>query len=295
MLGPISPESASLGLRRWPLRRSIALLAALTACTPEGTQASIDSEVHVVRLLELGRITEGVSEGFDLDGVVTSEGDPTGCGQSDHVDAEGRPGIDNALGSLLPILDLTEASVLGLLLQGAVTSGELLLMMEISTWEDGSETFRLLRGTTEPLVGTDGLLLAGQTFDLDPTISVAEPVPAERDDEGAVIATDFDFDLPLEILRAQLDLQFQQAAVRMGPADAEGRRKGVLAGGAPWAPIVEELNSTPIDESVKQILSSIVADLADLRPGPDGRCTAISASLSFETVPGFIYADQLLE
>ncbi len=275
------------------MRVCLWLSLACVACAGPGEDPSTgdapSTEVYVIRTITIGRVEDGVSDGFDLDHVSTALGDPTGCGQTDWVDPSGQTGIDNAMGSIMPLLDGTEAAVAGTLLQGAVDSGELLLLLEVSHDTRGP-AFRMLRGNSEALLGTNGLLLPYQTFDLDPEVSGGDPVAASSDADGNMVATDFAFQLPLEILRAQLSFAFNSTAIRVGP-DEGGVRSGVVGGGAPWEPIVAELDTTPIDDSVKAILSTVVAQKADLDPDEQGVCRSMSAVFTFDAVPAFVYPD----
>jgi len=134
----------------------------------------------VVRTLGIGRVAEGISAGFDLDASVTAPGGPTGCGVGDHVDPDGTTGIDNAFAGLMPFLDSTEAAALEPLLQQKINEGELTLLIEIAglddTEQDDCVAVRMLRGSGLPQLGTDGLILEDQTFELDETVQVLPSV-----------------------------------------------------------------------------------------------------------------------
>ena len=81
----------------------------------------------VIWSLGFGRIEDGISPGFNLDGVHTETGASTGCGVTDLQSADGRTGIDNALGAIIPLLEVTEASAAESLLEDGIRSGDLLL------------------------------------------------------------------------------------------------------------------------------------------------------------------------
>src|SRR5690349_652528 len=94
----------------------------ILACAPPPETCATDAEPEalVVREILLGRIEDGVSEGFDLDGVVSEEDGATGCGVGDTVTPEGVPGVDNALARLIPLLELTEAVAVEGLIQNSI-------------------------------------------------------------------------------------------------------------------------------------------------------------------------------
>ena len=118
-----------------------------------------DNFAAVMTSLQFARIDENDrSHGFDLDEHTTEEGHTTRCGGPDQVDWEGRVGIDNALGALIPILELTEAQAVEALLSDGIRSGSLLLLLEMSGVRDPQDDpcvdLTLSHGLGTPLLST---------------------------------------------------------------------------------------------------------------------------------------------
>ena len=249
----------------------------------------------VVRTLGIGRVAEGISAGFDLDASVTAPGGPTGCGVGDHVDPDGTTGIDNAFAGLMPFLDSTEAAALEPLLQQKINEGELTLLIEIAglddTEQDDCVAVRMLRGSGLPQLGTDGLILEDQTFELDETVQVLPSVEGAVTD-GVLEVRGISFDLPVVVFDFDMVLELTDAALRLDLAD-NGTAAGVLGSGFRWQPLLEELLTTPIDITLQKALPVLIAQLADLRPDEEGVCQELSAVLEISTAGAFVFEDAL--
>ncbi len=264
----------------------------LMACGPSDPVPPVcPSEHAVVSALRFGRIDDGVSPGFDLDGVASSSGDGTGCGKADLVDPSGVVGVDNAFGALLPVLEATEAAALEPLVQDFINNGTILLITELSGFNAeapaGCGAFRVLPGAGEPLVGTDGLLLAGQTLDLDPGPH-ADPVPAALDGDDVFVAHDFGFDLDIQIFDAAVHLPVQGATVRMVRDDPD-HFTATLGGGFLVDAILDSLLGTGIDAALQDALPGILGAAADLDLDADGTCESVSVSLEVDAVSVWVY------
>jgi len=113
----------------------------------------------------------GVAPGFDLDAKVSEEGDEGSCGHGDFMSPEGESGIDNQLALLTPLFDQVGIGAIEGFVQAAVESGGLLIMWQVDGIDDPVNdddiTVTLRFGTGAPLLGTDGLLLSGQSFHLN--------------------------------------------------------------------------------------------------------------------------------
>ncbi len=252
-----------------------------------------ESTALVFRSMRAERAVGGVSLGFDLDGAVTDSGDALGCRQDDRVAPDGTPGIDNQVAELLPLLDLVAEGTLDAFLQNAIDEGRLLLIPELQS-RGGQLELRLLRGAGAPLLGSDGLLLDHQTFDLHPekpllgtapTGSVAGTLePGERLEAGP-----FDFDLLLVVFDILYELRLDAARLRID-VDEEGVGHGVLAGAVSLEQLrrVAEVAGDRGGIDLIGLFGSTLDDLADLERDPRGRCQAMSIVTSFETVPAFV-------
>lgn len=243
-----------------------------------------------------GKGTTRVTEGVDLDGRTSDKTDDASCNQVDFDDAAGHHGIDNQFGILLPLIETAVgAEVLDGIIQGGINGGNLLLMLEIdhasSLVNDPCVTLKFTVGKGTPALGTDGVLLAGQTFDLDPTapVGVGENSSIEK---GELSSTPFVAVLPINLLGQKFTLNIQGAKLRFS-IDEEGVIRGVLGGGI----LLSELTAL-----VKQIQGAsgegldlvetflpIAATSADLAPDAEGLCQQLSVSMTFRAVPAFIF------
>lgn len=272
------------------------MLCLLVGCAVEVDEQVVcpEPQLAVVRTMRFSRIVDGRSDGFDLDGEASTGSDGTGCNQADVLSPEGTLGVDNALASLLPLLELTEARVVEELMQLAIDSGELLILLELPADDAPAScsNFRVLRADDLPLIGTDGKLLAGQTLALDVGVADLPVVPASEGPDG-LQARDFQFELPIQVFDADLHFVFDSSAVRIDPPvpGEEGPLTGIIGGGAAWEPVVEQLDQTGIATEVKQILRSAVGQIADLSPDEGGVCRSMSAAFTFEAVEAFVYDD----
>ena len=246
-----------------------------------------------VRTLVFGRAEEGVSHGFDLDDVVTVGGDATGCGVEDYVSPDGTAGVDNAMAGLLPFLESTEAAALEPLIQQKINEGEVLLILEVAGFDDAQNDdcveVGFLRGMGIPQLGSDGLLLADQTYELDP--SVGEPVRAKgaiRD--GVLEVQDLGFLLPIVVFDFGIVLDLHSVALEV-TFDDDGGGELVLGAGFEWEPLLEELLTTPIDQVLVDALPILLGGLADLSPNELGVCQELSVVMEMGAAGAFVFDD----
>ena len=251
------------------------------------------SDTRVLIFNTLGFVhREGlVSEGFDLDARVSDTSDAQGCYQPDLTAPDGTPGIDNALSGLLPALEATEARVLETLLQEFVNRGDILLAIELedvdSVENDGCVNVNILAATGPVMLGTDGSIEPGQTFDRDPAVPVIRAEHATITD-GVLRIRDTDFRLVVQVAGADVDLTMEHAefAVRLAP---DGTASGVLAGGVSVSRLEALIDTLATD--VAELAKQLIRTVADLEPTPEGGCAAISTVFHFTATPAFFYAD----
>ncbi|MCK6504239.1 hypothetical protein L6R53_12695 [Myxococcota bacterium] len=239
---------------------------------------------------------DGSSDGFDLDGEATETGDDgVGCGIPDMVGLDGTEGVDNAFARLLPVLETTEFIGVEAIIDAAIQSGEVLLIPEIAGAEslvaDDCVTVGLRRGAGDPMLDTNGELLASQTLDLDPAFADVEvgelPIVA-----GSVQARPFSLSLPVSILNADLSFDIAGGAIRYDLA-ADGTLSGVMAGGLSTAYLREVASTENVSAEVFELVDSVVDSVADLAPDDQGQCTQISITLGFSAVPVYVFEDAL--
>lgn len=236
----------------------------------------------------------GISRGFDLDGAVSTAGGSDGCGKGDFVDPEGVPGIDNGFAALMPLLESTEAVALEGLIQDAINGGQLLLLYELEGVDDLENdpqvNLTVWRGEGVPMLGTDGAIEPGQTFDksVDVPPAVAEGVAIEN---GRVEARDLELQIALQVLNADINLHFHAGGFRVEP-EADGSATGFLAGGVDLADILSIAKTAGVDENLRTALIALLQASADMFPDDDDACQGISMVFDHHSVPAWFYADE---
>ncbi|HMV70068.1 MAG TPA: hypothetical protein PKA64_24720 [Myxococcota bacterium] len=291
------------------MQRVVVALSLLIGCADPGPSApppgatcsdgGSDERVLVARSLRFGREEpEGVSPGFDLDGDVTSAGAASGCGVADLTGPDGAQGIDNALASVLPVLELTEAGVLEPLIQDSINNGALLMMASLgmlsrSALEHGDDCVdvSVFKGVGQPMIGSDGHILPNQTLRVDPASSGNEDPEATLAD-GYLDAGPIDLvALPIQVL--DLNDTLELFDVRLGlQAQGDGTWSGLLSGGLEVQQLIDTASLQNVDPVVVELVGPVLQRLADLAPDASGVCHQISAVFEVEMVPAFVYDGQ---
>ncbi|MCB9680764.1 MAG: hypothetical protein H6733_04760 [Alphaproteobacteria bacterium] len=273
------------------------LLALAAACTPPGTDDAPEADTTVMLAAEVGFLgadEEGLSDGFDLDGVATERGSPNGCGMPDYANAAGVTGIDNSFAGLIPIIELAGGQALAGLVQEAVDMGELLIMFQVDDWEAAAPGdcvhATMLRGLGDPVIGGDDRILPFQTFDPNPAFPVADVTCAAVQDDRSVVLDGFEYRLPLRVLDETIDLTLHGGKASLTPTE-DGWRV-LIAGGIS----IQELkdNILGFDALPASLISTVLGAL-DLRAdlAPDGSCTQMSTVIAAEAVPAFFFDEAL--
>lgn len=272
------------------------LLLALLSCgssdapEPPACQGG-DEYAALVSKLSFLRVQDGVSEGFDLDGAATAPNDATGCGVPDHLSPAGAPGVDNALASLLPFLEATEAAALEPLIAAAIREGGLMMVVRWSGVDDPNfdtcVTVDALSGVPPVLVGADGLLLPSQTIDTDPAAPTARGQRGSLDD-GRLSAGPLELTVPFRVLDADIDLVLRDVQLELWP-DGDEHWRGIVGGGVSVDDILTSIEPLGVDAALKAALGGLLRNAADLAPNADGECTRLSAQLAIEAVPVFLF------
>lgn len=280
-----------------------ALLLGLAACAPPD-EAAPDApirtcdergpgKVAVIQTMTWGRIdTEtGVSPGFDLDGRVSNANDRLGCSVADYVSPDGAEGVDNGFGRLLPALELTEFMAVEALIAQSIANAGLLITLELNGVDDLENDdcvdLTVGRGTGDVLLGTDGLLEAGQTISFDdelPSFTLED----QQIVDGRLIARPFEVSLPITVFDTSLELQLTQGAIELDFHD-DGTVTGVIAGGTPTAYIINVVNTEAVDAGLTDIMESLLGLYADLSPNDAGECEDISVNFEYEAIPAYFF------
>jgi hypothetical protein len=299
-----------------PLRASLSALVALSAgCDDASTpldlpadasaDASADAEtpappepmtgLMVIDTMGFATPEDGVegTPGFNLDGLVSDGREPASCGHADATSPDGTQGVDNQLAAIVPLFELTGIGAAEDLIQNAVTNGGLLLMFQldgVDSWEDDPEvTLTLRAGAGVPLLGTDGLLLAGQTFSLHPdSPDIVAGAAAIRG--GVLEAGPFDLPLPVEVFGLSYKLLLSESRVRARLTEDGGLADGLLGGAVSYEDLLEVGRLAARDDgSVLPAIERVFGDALDLRPDADGRCTHVSGAFRFSAVSAFLF------
>ncbi len=269
----------------------------LLACTPPEPEAEpkacddvAHTQVIIVTGVSFARRLDGISNGFNLDGHVSDASDSEGCDQADLVSPEGVPGIDNTFSALLPALEATEGAAIESLLQQTIDSGELLIALELEDVDDVETddcvNVNVLQAKGSPRIGTDGVILSGQTFERDPTIEPSHLAGIPIVD-GRLEARGFDLRIPVQIFDAAIDLTLEDAALSLTLAP-DGTATGYIAGGVSVAYVSELVLN--VNTNIEDLVISLLETYADLYPDPvTGVCPQFSAVLQVKATSGFLF------
>ena len=247
--------------------------------------------LYAVYVMRFAEVVDGISAGFNLDGEVSELAGSTGCGRSDFTDAQGRMGIDNQFASLIPVLDPVLGQPLNEALARTLSEKALILLVEVQGLDDPQNDdcvrVNLLRGNTQVLVGNDGYLLEGQSYALDPDLPWAKASEAWIE-EGRLITSAFELDLPISFSGINLDLFLDEAYLEMS-LDSTKEYTGVLGGRLPLEALVQSIAN--IESSIEGIARQVLSGKADLSPDESGQCQAISIAWTFQARSGYLYLD----
>lgn len=254
-----------------------------------GDPAAVAAEptVQVMRALTFGRIDGVTSPGFDLDGHATAQGESAGCDIADLSSPDGAPGIDNSFGSFLPVLEAAGGLAVTELVQETVESGELLLSLTLQPEQaDGCVPVEVARADGVPVIGGDGRILAGQTFDPDPEFDATTDACAEWVDGTLVVNVD-SVRIAFAVFDEWLDLIIHDVRFGLTPDDAGGFY-GAMAGGLDVTNIQENVHGLDaIPSEIDTVVDTVLSSRADLRSAPEGACDRVSAVLVYESVQAF--------
>lgn len=253
------------------------------------------SKLNVFDTLLFTKSNKGVAPGFDLDGKVSTDKDETTCNKADLVAPDGTPGIDNQLANLVPLFEVAGIGAAEGLIQNTIKDGGLLLMLQLDEvenwWDDPSVTVTVRAGKGVPLLGTDGLLLSGQTFHIHP--ESPDSVGAGKIDHGVLTAGPFEAHLPLVVFGVRYDLTVHGAVLRC-EVTADGElRNGVFGGAVDLAELrVIGEKAAMDDASVLPAIDLVFSSAPDMAIDADGECQRVSAALSFSGVTAFFFGKE---
>jgi hypothetical protein len=254
----------------------------------------MESMLCVIDTIMFAAETEpGVSPGFNLDEKVSDGSDMESCGGVDFTDPDGTPGIDNQAALLVPVFDLVGFGAVSSFIQGAVEEGGFLLLWQIdgidNLFHDDEVTVRMRFGSGVPLLGTDGRIVAGQTYHLHGD-SPDQQVPNARITGGVLEAGPYDTFLPIDVFGVHYELDVRGAYLRGRLTYDGGIEDGILGGAVTYDSLLEL--AAKADNEAGGIYDRVVLitdGLGDMMPDENGECQAMSASLAYSAVPAFFY------
>jgi hypothetical protein len=288
------------------MKTLIILSAFIMACggapTDDGAEPEVpevtgpESRLFVIQTMGFAKERDdGTVAGFNVDGVTSEDGDPASCGHADWTSPDGTPGIDNQLAGLVPLLELAGLGAAESLIQSTIEDGGILIMLQIDGIDDlendDQVTFTVRAGKGVPLLGTDGLVLSGQTFSVHPESPDSVDVNA-RIENGIVHAGPFAVRLPLLVFGMTYELNFHDTRITAVLIPDGGLELGVLGGGVP----LEDLyaigeTAAKDDASVLPAIKAVVGNAGDLAPDDEGACQQISGAFEFGAVSAFFFPE----
>ena len=268
---------------------------------------TIDLVVSWTRLALEAPVGSGIVPGFDLDGVVTADHDPTGCGHPDFVappfQGSGE-GVDNQLVPLYAAVRAASPEVdFDQDLANAVAAGDAIVLVRIAhvgdTTNDGEVEVSILTGSvagggrprmmTRSIEGASEQVIApDQRFVIDADALVGgRPVVVFEDAyilEGRLVTrgTTFSLRIPGTMGREfVLELRDLRLDAHVAP---DGLELGVLGGYALREDLARGVSSALSSEDPvsPELVSSILTTYADIDLEAGGDCEGVSAALRLE-------------
>jgi hypothetical protein len=237
------------------------------------------------------RTDDGVANGFNLDGYISTASDSVGCYKPDLVSPTGVPGVDSGLSALVPALEATEAAAVEPLIQDSINFGEILIGIELMDVDDlqndSCVSMRVTRALGPPSLATNGFIEPGQTYERDPD-SVAVESTGLAIVDGGVEAGPFEWALPLQVLDTSFELVFHNAKLYTTLGEG-GTGEGYFAGGIVVEDIMTFLGG--INSDVGDLIGNLFPATADLEADESGTCTQLSAGMDFTTTSGYFFED----
>ena len=227
----------------------------------------------------------GISEGFDLDGQITTMQDASGCYQNDLIDPDGLEGIDNAYGTLQAYLGTSEIQDNGNALLDGSTQEIVPILIRVSDvddhWDDDSVQVEAIRGLGPLLFGTDGDFLDGQTVAPDPEQAIVTAQNAYIVN-GILTIEGFPFFNPL------LPGMNGSTGAMQAPFNAGDIEGGIAGASLP----VMAMYALYDDVSYTSFLNDHINRAADMNADENGICREISSAYYFSSKPAHLLGEE---
>lgn len=262
----------------------------LASCSPTcGGPVYVANEIRFITA-----DADGIAPGFNLDGIDSSGDEPGDCHTADLTAPDGTPGIDNQFAAMFALLPAQVYEIVPAAIDNAIREGGLLFTTEFVGLDDFTTpsnidlVFRY--GMDQPLLGTDGRLLPGQTLKLD-----SEPmlgIGSANVEAGHIFGGPFDLLFRLRFLATPVAFRFQYAHIDI-TATADGGIAGILGGIVSLDDVLSVVGLLGGDDTeLRETLKAILPAFADIKHPETGRCDSISAAIGFSAIPAFIYDDR---
>ena len=283
------------------LAHRAALLAglALAGCShgsPEDgvTHAAVTDSVTFAQILDA---QEGIAQGVDVDGRSHPNGDAASCWRKSFTSPTGTPGIDNQLGTLLPMLQIGGQSITDLMTQ-ASHAGTILILIAVDgvtdLSNDASVSVRFAMASGTPLFDASFDLITYQTFGIDTSEVPVSTLPG-RIAGGVLSVGPGDVVVRLRVLQVRFDLTLHEAVgqLELAPDPLEGGvgMDGTLGGGIATTDLTAIIDQLGLDPTTQANADAAVGSISDLAQDPTGHCTQVSAGLLLHGIPAFIRGD----
>lgn len=261
------------------------------APAPEGPPETL---LTAVNTLGFTRPTSpGIAPGFNLDERVSDTRDNASCRKPDFTSPEGEPGIDNQLATLVPLFELVGIGAVEGLVQNSIEEGGLLIMLQTDDindrQNDDTVSLHLRFGQGTPLLGTDGLLLSGQTFHEQPAMASVE-IEHARIEDGVLQGGPFDAELPIVVFGVEYRLPLHNAFLRATLTYDGGLEDGILGGAVSMEDIITiATRANEADGSILAAVRGVLNGRGDLEPDEGGVCRSISGAFDFAAVSAYLY------
>jgi hypothetical protein len=234
----------------------------------------------------------GTVPGFNIDGVVSDKTDDTSCFKPDFKSPDGEPGIDNQLAALIPDVEAILGDAVDGLVQSAINNGALLILIDV----DGAQDLRnddcvditVRTVTGNPVLGTDGVIEAYQTFDPDPEALISHGAGGKIDN-GMLTIGPFELAIPIAIFDVAFTINVHGALLRLQVSAEDGVLKsGILGGGVVPQQIVDGVAPGAGVDQYLPVISLALNGSTDLAQDADGKCQHVSAGLAITAVEAFV-------
>lgn len=249
---------------------------------------------YVISTLGFTRVDKdtGTVPGFDLDHEVSDGTDEASCFKKDYLSPDGTKGVDNQLAGLIPDVEKLLGNAVDGLIQGAINNGDLLILIDVDGAKNVQDaacadvTVKLGKG--KPILGTDGVMEAYQTFDVDTSGEVSHGALGKIED-GVLTIGPFELAIPIAIFDVAFTIHVHDALIRAQVSADDGvLKEGLVGGGVVPKEILDGVAPGAGVDKYIPTLTLVLNGSTDLAQDTEGTCTQLSAALKVTLVEAFL-------